>query len=146
MNNFGKNLLWEIFSDVFGPNLVCRKESFPTFWQQPSLRNRFGLARYQQNTTKIPQKSVVLHKIYTPYAYLWGDARTHGEKIFTQYSGISSCSLGSTYFIDSSGFSNFSDSFTPPSTSLLSLSSSSSLLFSLSSSFDFSHCYNPQHQ
>jgi hypothetical protein len=24
----------------------------------------------EQNTTKIPQKSVVLHKIYTPYAYL----------------------------------------------------------------------------
>ncbi len=31
MNNFGKNLLWEIASDAFGPNWVCRKESFPTF-------------------------------------------------------------------------------------------------------------------
>ncbi len=27
----------------FGPKLVCRKESFPTFWQKPSLRNRFGM-------------------------------------------------------------------------------------------------------
>jgi hypothetical protein len=27
-------------------------------------------SRYEQNTTKIPQKSVVLHKVYTPYTYL----------------------------------------------------------------------------
>ncbi len=70
-----------------------------------------------------------LHKVYTPYAYLQGDGRTHGRtdgrmdgrtdgrtdgqtdgrtdaqtdgrtdgwKIFTQYSGINSCSMGSTY-------------------------------------------------
>jgi hypothetical protein len=31
------NLLWEIVSDAFGP----RKESFPTFWQKPSVRNCF---------------------------------------------------------------------------------------------------------
>ncbi len=28
---FGKNLLWEIVSDAFGPNWVWRKESSPTF-------------------------------------------------------------------------------------------------------------------
>jgi hypothetical protein len=49
---FNKNLLWEIVSDAFGPNWDCRKELFPTFlvnlsftydsfWQKPSLRNRF---------------------------------------------------------------------------------------------------------
>ncbi len=27
------------------------------------------------------------------------DGRTHGRKIFTQYSGISSCSVGSTYYL-----------------------------------------------
>ncbi len=47
----------------------------------------------------LQQKSVVLHKIYIPYAYLGGDGRTDGRKIFTQYSGISSCSLGSTYTV-----------------------------------------------
>jgi hypothetical protein len=27
-------------------------------------------SRYEQNTTKIPHKCVVLHKVFTPYAYL----------------------------------------------------------------------------
>ncbi len=58
-------------------------------------------SRYEQNTTKIPHKCVVLHKIFTPYANLQGDgqtdAQTDGQKIFTQYLGISSCSEGSTY-------------------------------------------------
>ena len=36
-------------------------------------------SRYEQNTTKIPQKSVVLHKICTPYAYLWGDGWMDGR-------------------------------------------------------------------
>ncbi len=36
-------------------------------------------SRYEQNTTKIPHKCVVLHKIYTPHANLWGDRRTDGR-------------------------------------------------------------------
>ncbi len=37
MNYFGKNHLWEIVSDAFWPNLVCRKESFPTFIIQEQI-------------------------------------------------------------------------------------------------------------
>jgi hypothetical protein len=33
-------------------------------------------SRYEQNTTKIPHKCVVVHKIYTTYGYLLGDTLT----------------------------------------------------------------------
>ena len=58
-------------------------------------------SRYEQVTTQIQHTCVVLHKINSPYAYLQGDGRTDGRthgrtEIFTQYSGISSCSQRST--------------------------------------------------
>ncbi len=74
-------------------NHHVRRNQYST-WELDGVTALYS--RYEQNTTKIPQKNVVLHKIYIPYTYLWGDAHTHGRKIFTQYSGISSCSLGST--------------------------------------------------
>jgi hypothetical protein len=51
--------------------------------------------------SKIPlkyNKKVLFYTKYThPTLICRGtDARMHGRKIFTQYSGISSCSLGST--------------------------------------------------
>jgi hypothetical protein len=43
--------------------------------------NFYSIFRDKLLPTKIPQKSVVLHKIYTPYAYVGGrtDGRTHGR-------------------------------------------------------------------
>ena len=68
-----------------------------------------GLQHYNQDMSKIPlkyHKKVLFYTKYThPTLICRGtdgrtdartDGRTHGRKIFTQYSGISSCSLGST--------------------------------------------------
>ena len=64
-------------------------------------RNKMGLQHYTQDMSKIPikyHKKVLFYTKYThPTLICRGtDARTHGRthgrKIFTQYSGISSCS------------------------------------------------------
>jgi len=68
-----------------------------------------GLQHYTQDMSKIPLKYHKKVLFYTKYrhplsvgGHMHGrtDARTHGRtdarKIFTQYSGISSCSVGST--------------------------------------------------
>jgi hypothetical protein len=70
-----------------------------------------GLQHYTQDMSKIPlkyNKKVSFYtKIHTLRLSVGGrtdgrmdartDGRTDGWKIFTQYSGISSCSMGSTY-------------------------------------------------
>jgi hypothetical protein len=64
-----------------------------------------GLQHYTQDMSKITlkyHKKVMFYTKYThPTLICRGtdgrtDGRTHARKIFTQYSGISSCSLGST--------------------------------------------------
>ena len=63
-----------------------------------------GLQHYTQDMSKIPFKYNINVMFYTKYTHPtlicretnWRtDARTDARKIFTQYSGISSCSLGS---------------------------------------------------
>ena len=61
-----------------------------------------GLQHYTQDMSKIPlkyHKKVFFCTNYThPTLICRGThGRTHAQKIFTQYSGISSCSVGSTY-------------------------------------------------
>ena len=60
-----------------------------------------GLQHNTQDMNKIPLKYHINVLFYTKYTHptlisRGTDARTHARKIFTQYSGISSCSLGST--------------------------------------------------
>ena len=76
-----------------------------------------GLQHYTQDTSKLPLKYNINVLFYTKYTHptlicrgtdarthgrtdgrtdAQTDGRTHGRKIFTPYSGISSCSLGST--------------------------------------------------
>ena len=55
-----------------------------------------GLQHYTQDTSEIPlkyHKRVLFYTKYTHPTLICGG--TDGRKIFTQYSGISSCSLGS---------------------------------------------------
>jgi hypothetical protein len=59
-----------------------------------------GLQHNTQDMNKIPLKYHINVLFYTKYTHptlicRGTDARTHARKIFTQYSGISSCSLGS---------------------------------------------------
>ncbi len=65
-----------------------------------------GLQHYTQDMSKIPQKYHKKLLFYTKYTHPTlicrgtdgrTDRRTDAQKIFTQYSGISSCSVGSTY-------------------------------------------------
>ncbi len=64
---------------------LCKRKKY-VCRNQYSTRERNGAqeldgvtalySRYEQITTKIQHKCVVLHKIYSPYAYLQGDGRT----------------------------------------------------------------------
>ena len=64
-----------------------------------------GFQQFTQDMSKIPLKNNINVLFYTKYTHptlicrgtdALTHARTDGQKIFTQYSGISSCSLGST--------------------------------------------------
>jgi hypothetical protein len=68
------------------------------------IGNRWGYSN-TQDTSKIPLKNNINVMFYTKYTHPTiicrgtdgrTDARTDTWKIFTQYSGISSCSLGRT--------------------------------------------------
>jgi hypothetical protein len=65
-----------------------------------------GLQHYTQDMSRILLKYHINVLFYTKYTHptlicrgmdARTDIRMDGQKIFTQYSGISSCSLGSTY-------------------------------------------------
>ncbi len=73
----GKNcfLLFPVWMEIICRNQYSTREQN---WAQELDGVTALYSRYELNTTKIPQKSVVLLKIYTPYAYLWGDGLTHG--------------------------------------------------------------------